>query len=227
MNIRSMIKHVAAITTRSACFSPRWPAQSPPWPRIPSPRPPWTGPQSRSRSWTTCTRPGTRETTSSTTTCRRTPATTTTISPGYGPTSTTASPYPCPRPRHAPRWQSRTRTQAMTSWSATWTGIRPFPGMMVATAPTDGYRSVGVAPVMTGKANATPTTDELETSANIAPLTTMDGVNEKGCRRRSCRSTAGRRPTTASTPTGFGPDRRSLPTNDDPSISPSSPSSNS
>ncbi len=54
------------------------------------------------------------------------------------------------------------------------------PGMMVATAPTDGYRSVGVAPVMTGKANATPTTDELETSANIAPLTTMDGVNEKG-----------------------------------------------
>lgn len=52
--------------------------------------------------------------------------------------------------------------------------------MMVATAPTDGYRSVGVAPVMTGKANATPTTDELETSANIAPLTTMDGVNEKG-----------------------------------------------
>lgn len=55
-----------------------------------------------------------------------------------------------------------------------------IPGMMVTTAPTDGYRSVGVAPVMTGKANATPTTDELETSANIAPMTTMDGVNEKG-----------------------------------------------
>lgn len=52
------------------------------------------------------------------------------------------------------------------------------PGMMVATAPTDGYRSVGVAPVMTGKANATPTTDELETSANIAPLTTMPGTRE-------------------------------------------------
>lgn len=54
------------------------------------------------------------------------------------------------------------------------------PGMLVTTSPTNGYASVGVAGVMTSQKNGTPTQSDLETSANISPLLTYDGMNEKG-----------------------------------------------